>query len=79
MLHACLRMWHACLTMLHPLRRMEEADGGEDGRGRKRVRRIREEYYTEVAENSKMIRVLTKQMCGLHKTVMEMLPEQKGR
>ena len=38
-----------------------------------------EEYDTEVAENSKIIRVLMNQMCGLQKTVMERLPEQKGR
>ena len=58
-----------------PKRRMEartaEVENEYEGSG--------EEYYTEVAENSKMIRVLMKQMCGLQETVMERLPEQKGR
>ncbi len=35
-----------------------------------------EEYHSEVAENSKMIKVL---MCGLQITVLERFPEQKGR
>ena len=58
-----------------PKRRMEtrtaDVESEYEGSG--------EEYYTEVAENSKIIRVLMKQMCGLQKTVMERLPEQKGR
>ena len=58
-----------------PKRRMEartaEVESEYEGSG--------EEYYTEVAENSKMIRVLMKQMCSLQETVMERLPEQKGR
>ncbi len=43
----------------------EEERSGDDG-------------YAEVEQNSKMIRVLMKQMGVLQKTVMERLPERKG-
>ncbi len=51
--------------------RMAEVESEDEGSG--------EEYHSEVAENSKMFKVLMKQMCGLQKMVMERLPEQKGR